>query len=129
RFGESFAHPPERGPQSEDIWPHENPGRCAARRVQEVAVRGAVRRGHLYVSVSRCHCFGDLGQRHRAPGGQHDTELLPCHEATSLVLLPVLSEMILIAHSPSLSPPSCAIEPHAYRAIILAPSRFARIEA
>ena len=98
RFGEPLAHLAERRPQPEDVRPHENAWGRAARRMHEVAVRGAVRRRHVHVRFGHCSRVRDLRQHHGHACSQHDAELLSCHQTESLVLLPVLLKMILIAH-------------------------------
>ena len=87
RFGEPFAHLAERRPQSEDVRPHENAWGRAARRMHEVAVRGAVRRRHVHVRFGHGNRVRDLRQHHGHACSQHHAELLSCHQTESLVLL------------------------------------------
>src|SRR5260370_39196937 len=76
--------------------------------MHEVAIRGAVRRLHVHVRFGHSGRVRDLWQHHGHACSQHHAELLSCYYQTeSLVLLPVVLKMILIAHIPSLSTPDC----------------------
>src|SRR5215472_1680533 len=72
--------------------------------MHEIAVGGSVRRGHVHVRFGHRRSVGDSWEHHGNARSQHDAELLPCHQATGLVSLPVLFKIFLIAHGSSSSP-------------------------
>src|SRR5262245_14523333 len=121
RLGEPFGHLTVCGPQSDNIWPHQNTWCSAADRMHEVAVRGTVLRHDVHVSVGYGDRVGHLRQHHGDAGSQHDTELPPrYHQTESLVVLLILLKMVLIAHICSLSMANRVAGAHAYRDLLYA---------
>jgi hypothetical protein len=95
---EPFAHLAERGPQPEDVRPHEHGGRRAARRVHEVGVAGAVRRGHRHIRFGHGDRIRDPRQHHGDARSHDHAELPARHQSTRLVFLSIPLKMILITH-------------------------------
>jgi hypothetical protein len=101
RLREPLAHLPERGSQAEDVGADDHAGCHAARRMHEIGVRLPVRRRHGDVRLRHIRGIGHRRQRHRHAGRDHDAELAARHLAERFELLPIVLEVILIAHDSS----------------------------
>ncbi len=66
--------------------------------MNEVAVRGAVRRCHRDVGFGHRRRVRHLRQHHGHTCSQHHAELFSCHQSESFEPLTVFLKMILVAH-------------------------------